>query len=129
MRELKFRVWEPLNRKMYSMDYSLYKDHGNEKKTFALPLENQSLRDSYCSMNLNAINVMQFTGVKDSKGNEIYESDILSISDREDGFQAVFFDEGFYSTDEFALFELVRSENRTFEVVGNIYENPELITL
>ena len=102
------------------------------------------------------LNVCQYTGLKDKNGKEIYEGDILLIDDTytevvldygqgpehqishvvsaefRDGSFGVFiraggnlFDSGFHSFSEL-LTNYVDSLD-TFEVIGNIYENPELL--
>ncbi|MED3036040.1 hypothetical protein CBR56_25250 [Bacillus thuringiensis] len=81
--------------------------------------------------------LVQYTGVKDVNETEIFEGDILRIVSnfelRKDvQNQVVTCEEGCFGTDEWALFELLRNRNRkgeeqTFEVIGNIYLNPELL--
>lgn len=78
--------------------------------------------------------VMQYTGLHDKNGREIYEGDILRIISnfelRKDiTQQAVTYDHWSFGTDEWALFELVRNQKKgeqVFEVIGNIYENPDI---
>jgi uncharacterized phage protein (TIGR01671 family) len=79
--------------------------------------------------------VMQFTGLHDKNGKEIYEGDILRIEhpykDREYIGEVVyeyymFMVNGFYFThydNPSDAFE----EMKYVEVIGNIYENPELL--
>ena len=72
--------------------------------------------------------LMQFTGLKDKNGKEIYEGDVVRNADL-DLRQVLYVGNGF----EMALMNGERpSSNITWqfqvEVIGNIYENPELIS-
>lgn len=79
-------------------------------------------------------NLMQFTGLTDKNGKEIYEGDILKITafwDNELFYGCpVVFDEGMFG---FKIKEYTTVNNvmdiSAFitEVIGNIYENPELL--
>lgn len=68
----------------------------------------------------NKLHLMQYTGLKDVNGKEIYEGDIL-----EGGIAVTFSGGGFYP---FAIPEDENSADAQAEIViGNIYENPELL--
>ena len=81
--------------------------------------------------------LMQYTGIKDENGKEIYEGDVLKwkyVNDngyrrRESGATfSVFYNEGtaeYKTSDGDSLYTCL---NDSIEVIGNIYENPELIT-
>ena len=70
---------------------------------------------------------MQYTGLKDSRGKEIYEADFIKTPGEDDDseIQEVQFDGGFYADFDimYGVYDLSQCE-----VVGNYYENPELRT-
>jgi uncharacterized phage protein (TIGR01671 family) len=82
------------------------------------------------SQGQNIEQVMQYTGLKDRNGKEIYEGDILSngshidwiVKYRDAAFQVEHV--GQITNDSWHL-ERGMAESR--EVIGNIYENPELL--
>jgi len=66
---------------------------------------------------------MQFTELLDKNGKEIYEADIVRFSDDE-SLHEVFWDE------KWAAFKIKNSPNKDeseFEVIGNIYENGNIL--
>ncbi|PFR66486.1 hypothetical protein COK29_26660 [Bacillus cereus] len=70
-------------------------------------------------------NIMQYTELLDKNGKEIYEGDIISYHDKvfeSKGTAAVRFIDGGFGTGDWWLRDIGECE-----VIGNIYENPELI--
>lgn len=94
--------------------------------------------------NIEEVELMQYTGLKDETGKEIYEGDILTISlDNDPDIEGdvidvnvakkcfVTWDEdkvGFVGKNSFLFQHLDRFEGILFKVIGNIYENPDLLT-
>lgn len=84
----------------------------------------------------NDIHLMQSTGLKDKNGKEIFEGDILACkTDDEvinvnvfwDEEHALFMFESKKYNEQEPLAELVENNTYPFEIIGNIYENPELL--
>lgn len=69
--------------------------------------------------------VNEFSGLKDEKGNEIYEGDILQYPDLSSPKKVIFRSGTF-------CYELAEGQYHIFdekncEIIGNIYKNPELL--
>ena len=117
MREIKFRVWDNIDylTKPFTLD-----DVVMGKVQF-------TTKDS---------TVMQYTGLKDKNGKEIYEGDIIyrktrlfSDSPWKEVRYVIRFDEkeGAFLADGITGLRHYFEIRDPFEVIGNIYENPELI--
>jgi len=115
MRQIKFRAWD----KKYKI------------MTACVTLKHIS--EGFEGINNNI--VMQFTGLKDKNGKEIYEGDLIKFWDYlgevyyEDG-QYVFSEVEPYKYYELYYIDLrsmIYEEQQEIEVIGNIYENPELL--
>lgn len=68
---------------------------------------------------------LQFTGLLDKNGKEIYEGDILAYSIHEEAtpmYIEVVIPDFFIDLGDFNI-----TDNEEAKIVGNIYENPELI--
>ena len=84
------------------------------------------------SIKFDEIELMQYTGLKDKNGKEIYERDIVQIkperacvkwNDKYGYFQLVPIGDYYFDSDVVGqALEYVEAE-----VIGNIYENPELL--
>lgn len=123
MREIKFRAWDTFNKKWL------------DQKLFSISCCNGELLNKSCGGYIGGVEIQQFTGLKDKNGKEIYEGDILSIDSKEGGiFKGVItYDDkriGFKFNDleDNSIYSIFEGDNKSFEVIGNIFENKELLT-
>ena len=123
MRDIKFRAWDKENK---HMTYNI-----------------QEMYDGYCDDTDNGLYgymscftsflydenfiVMQYTGIKDKNGKEIYEGDVVEYKtiyewDKKPTKRAkIVFENGMFSPPG-VIMDLSRSK-----IIGNIWENPELL--
>jgi hypothetical protein len=111
MREIKFRAWGK------NMHQFITDEKGNRNFTIK---EIGNLED------LSVWELMQYTGLKDKNGVEIYEGDILHL-ELDDINASVKFERGMFCLSIFSDTPL-NEFNYGNEVIGNIYSNPELLT-
>ena len=123
MREIKFRAWHKEKKiigKVLGIDI-LHKE---------IYFSNENINCYECT-EFKDIELMQYTGLKDKNNKEIYEGDILSDGNNKKPYKVIFengsFRAEFEGDFEEYSFDLIDVVAQGCEVVGNIYENPELI--
>ena len=120
MRPIRFRAWDGAEGRMLTDGFILETD---SRGTITAWVETEEGRYQ--------VELLQFTGLHDAKGKEIYEGDILT-------------DWGFGGSVGKPKLEVMRWDKThwepsssfkdwdkcimTYEVLGNIYENPELVS-
>ena len=122
-REIKFRSWDKI---LKIMSYN---------PVNAINFKGQFLLNDgkFHDINKTDYILMQYTGLKDKNGKEMYEGDIVKImQETETFFDKVIYDNHlcsfrFEGLSDYCDFCDWLREGAEFEVVGNIYENPELI--
>ncbi len=133
MREIKFRIWD-IEDKCFlhwkDIWYSVVKVppntiNNNQDKEIILPYISMAI------LNNKNYTVNQFTGIKDDLGKEIYEGDILGNIQFDEipipiG-SVEFYGSCFGVTIDCDPKFLILDELINIKVIGNIYENPELI--
>lgn len=110
MREFKFRVWQK-----DALDNGPYMVHPGHVADWQVKELNEG----------GAINVMQFTGLIDMKGKEVYEGDILKITNP---FTKNTSTKKVWWNGETARFNgIPTSLVNVYEIIGNIHETPPLL--
>lgn len=120
-----FRAWDG-NVWMYSRDI-----YENDLSEFFGQVDNRTreLKD----YGRDEMKIMQYTGLKDKNGKEIYEGDVVITT----GNFGAPFNAAVYWNQKMASFCLTDKDglpvgawhwNNQLEIIGNIYENPELRT-
>ena len=125
MREIKFRAWHQDTKKMLDL-----------KKMTPLALSPSLDQDGLYIPFIKDLPLMQYTGLKDKNGKEIYEGDIIRFKDavnRGDGTfedrdgEIIFEDGGFACKADSGWQDwLLYALDLDLEIIGNLYENPEL---
>jgi hypothetical protein len=122
-RQIKFRAWGRIDKRMYPIAFPSWNGIVEGKIDFVnhevieIPQEGDDTPV-----------LMQFTGLHDKNGKEIYEGDIV-VTPRGISRQVVFLDgcfQGIYIYDS-CNGNCLREWGSSLEIVGNVYENPELL--
>ena len=135
MREIKFKAWDKKNKRMLKVRdiCNMNRDYA----TWVIKCEDEKYNDIL--LDGVDVEIMQFTGLKDKNGKEIYESDILkwitigeeggNFEDigvkKESGNYEVIFENGKFTTTKPNI--PIGHINKKCEIMGNKFENPELL--
>lgn len=119
MREIKFRAWVPKVKRMGRVSELNFMT--NTLAVATNPVFNEIFR-------LKQVRLMQYTGLKDMNGVEIYEGDIVKAY-RTCQSDLITFDNGSFgiALDDWHSFESFTDFYGKCEVIGNKFENPELL--
>jgi uncharacterized phage protein (TIGR01671 family) len=133
MREIKFRAWDKKNKQLrYDINIILdLKGNVYEVENLGDCLEFENVEEN--------IELQQFAGLKDKNGKEIYEGDILKVysnyMEKPEIYLVKWFGDKDYpafdlenwESESNGLSELSQSGEYDYEVIGNIFENTDLI--
>lgn len=147
MRQIKFRLWDSKNNCWYEPTFEGYR--GKIEEIMLSPRGRLTMRTMTElideSMFPNRFELMQYTGLHDKNGREIYEGDIVRVQETMDGGRIVCLEaiasviwngeRGCWGCDgefeghlaDYAFGTVLNFMGNVCEVVGNIYENPELM--
>jgi uncharacterized phage protein (TIGR01671 family) len=124
MREIKFRVWDKVGKKMmYPQDYEVI------HSSFEAIEWNWNYEQFDSGLNLpEQGEIMQYTGIKDINGKEIYEGDILeNIETKDHGPVDFCYGSFHWSMSPFPVMNQEEGRFLKHKIIGNIYENLELV--
>ena len=121
-REIKFRAWDEKHKLMVwnpRLDVTAHPDGSVDYRAGTKTL-------------------MQYTGLKDKNGKEIYEGDVLRLGEFEVGDGKNIGEVKYFGDDGYPAFDIQGNDMETnalsyliadgeVEIIGNIYENPNLI--
>ena len=132
MREIKFRAWLKEDKKMVNVETMDFTDKSIQYLKRSKIINTYILRRE----SFDDVELMQYTGLKDKNGKEIYEGDIIKYKSpynrrlnhispvKSLETEASFGIKDIYGN-EIPLYTI--SANNYFEVIGNIYENKNLL--
>ena len=125
MREIKFRAWDKHQKEMHQVRDIYWTKHHI--------VEDIGIAGEPCCWPAKETQLLQYTGLKDKSGKEIYEGDIMRGSWEPYPiigvieFQPPSFIMQLPKRKQWSEFIIRYKEPQLVEVIGNIYENPELL--
>jgi len=118
MREIKFRAWDTTKQMMTGSPFAL-----TNNCEYPWMLVRDYANGGWKGEATSRFIPMQFTGLKDKNGKEIYEGDIFEF----DYPMEVLWDMGSWVVKTKKGSSLLFGYTTEGEIIGNIYENPELL--
>jgi len=134
-RKIKFRAWDKREKRMGNVNYIKYSDVAYTHISVRFKQKEKPIDDWFNYLgedDSDNIILMQFIGRNDKNGIEIYEGDFISAYNGRIKGPVIFDKRGLAfgipnGPNEIYQFSMNFLESKDIEVIGNIYENPELL--
>ena len=120
----RFRAWHKTREELGEVERIRFDDEGNVSTVLVIG------KSFGANIYIDKIELMQSTGLKDKNGQEIFEGDILGTKDGLlNGVVEYRSDLGMWTNSliKYNNFERLCNVATSREIIGNIYENPELL--
>lgn len=127
MTTLKFRAWDKKCNEMFKDTFAI------TESGQVIIVEQESVFDTPDYVFTDDLIIMQSTGLFDEYGKEIFDGDILHTTDNElakvfwNDDLAGWFVDFIYEIAELSEVADIQSSRSICNIIGNIYENPELL--
>lgn len=145
MREIKFRAWDKHINEMWNAEKLTLSIRNNRLEFISYkPDKHSEITTTGRFLDTDRFILMQYTGLKDKNGKEIYEGDIVKYNELDVEMDKMFdcpkfksvwktkkivWKNGYYEPiiDVYKTIDFENIPFGLFEVIGDIYQNPELL--
>ena len=128
----RYRAWDTTSKEMFKDTFAI------TESGQVVVVDQSSVFVSPDYVFVDHLVIMQSTGLKDKNGKEIFEGDILRVTDEHSWLEVVSYsqEKAMFVTEEInrefkvpesPLYDLFNTNIFKFKVIGNIYENPDLL--
>ena len=127
----KFRAWDSAKKEMFKDTFAI------TESGQVVVVEQEDVMSPPDYVFVDHLVIMQSTGLKDKNGKEIFEGDVLELCDCGEtlGNVKAYWDSslGAFMLDAIVvdgrepMYKVMDDEDFSYSVIGNIYENPELL--